>query len=76
MERMVVMSKNFEITLSPGDIWLPQGTIQTILNKNDENVPEDKKIEEKDCVCHIWHEVTLFRSTITECKKCGKLRDE
>lgn len=50
------------ITLSPGEIWLP-GTATEV------------KEEPKQCVIHDWHDVVLFRSTVTECKKCGKLKE-
>lgn len=55
-----------EITLSPGEVWIPQ-----------EYADEETKTEEKPKHCfHIWQDVELFRSTVTECSKCGKLKDE
>ena len=51
------------VVLQPGEVWTPGMRTETI--------PEPVK-----CFVHEWHKVTLFTSTVEECKKCGKLRGE
>lgn len=51
------------VILRPGEEWVPGMATQA-------------NIDDGECKVHIWHKVTLFTSTVEECKKCGKLRDK
>jgi hypothetical protein len=55
-------SKDETVILRPGEVWTPRAVTET-------------KTEPPACNVHIWHKVTLFRTTVEECKKCGKLRE-
>lgn len=59
-KNQIIDQMNNEVTLSPEEIWQP--SIST---------------EVKETICiHTWRHITLFTSTVEECSKCGKLRDE
>lgn len=50
------------VILRPGEEWVP-------------GMATEAKSDDGGCKFHIWHKVTLFTSTVEECKKCGKLRE-
>lgn len=59
------------VILHPDEEWTPgmfTGEQCPIVEQVKEKKPED-------CRVHDWVEVLLFRTTVTECKKCGKLKE-
>lgn len=60
------------IVLQPGETWSPLSHTE-----KKEEVPAEpkKRLKPEDCRIHEWADVLLFRTTVTECKKCGKLRE-
>ncbi len=63
------MNKENTIILRPGETWQPLSTTKI-------QCPIVKEKKPEECKVHIWVDVLLFRTTVTECKKCGKLREE
>ncbi len=60
------------VVLQPGEVWTPLSQTE----KKEEVPPEPKKtLNPEDCKYHDWVDVLLFRTTVTECKKCGKLKE-
>lgn len=66
-ELFIKKDSDKSIVLGPGDIWLPTGAIQSMT--------EPKKEESEECKYHVYVDVLLFRTTVRECKKCGKLEE-
>lgn len=72
------------IVLGPADIWLPQGDMRIegvtkAAPEESEKPKEDplaKTLTPETCGVHIWQDVVLFTHTVTECKKCGKIRKD
>jgi hypothetical protein len=50
------------VILQPGEEWVPK-------------MPTQTQVDNGECKVHVWHKVTLFTTTVEECKKCGRLRD-
>ena len=66
------MNKENTVVLRPGEVWQP-------FSATEEKCPVVKQHEKEktpaECRYHQWVDVLLFRTTVTECKKCGILRE-
>ena len=57
------LNKDGFVVLQPGEVWTP-------------GMSTEIKIDDNNCSIHIWQKVTLLTTTVTECKKCGKLKEQ
>lgn len=60
------------VVLQPGQVWNP-GLSNNLTPFESEM---EKETTPEKCDYHVYRKVTLFRTTVEECKKCGKLKDE
>lgn len=74
MKNIMIDKMNEEsfVVLKPGEVWEPSV-------RNEQKCPtvkqQEKTTKPEDCKYHDWADVLLFRTTVTECKKCGKLKE-
>lgn len=67
-------SKDSTIILKPGEIWDPwQRKVVMESIERHEKEDTEKKLKPEDCKYHDFVDVVLFRTTVRECRKCGKL---
>lgn len=65
-----------QVVLQPGEVWVPRERPAGELSFPIFGEIKEDQDDKPECKIHVWKKVTLFRTTVEECVKCGKLRDD